>query len=248
MPRPYALQVTSNPTKVSETLWTQWYTKEHIRDLVYSSVSKTSAVYRASSETIASSQEASNATANHTTFLALYQSTAPHVLEACAASDLKCKVRIHSELFGDGRTCYDVGMFRPRDLQLVEILGSYEHREDVAPYVLHHRISGEEIENKIQFDHVNAVAKLAGYRRTLLYRPIKSDGPGGGGGDGGEIYVILVHEFDEAIDGHELPAVKRDLEVIEPTKGCQFALRAYQLIESEGFGGNCRMPERMEAP
>ena len=182
MPRPYALQVTSGPIKVSEEIWTQWYTEEHIRDVVYSGASRTSAVYSASSNTVTSANDQDgNITQPNdgaeTNFLALYQSTTPHVLQNCTLPDLKCKVRIHSSLFppsstGQQQTAYDVGVFRPVDLQLVEILGSYEYREDVATHILHHRIEGGEIENKIQFDHVNAVSGSEGYRRTLLYRPI----------------------------------------------------------------------------
>lgn len=243
MPRPYALQVTSRPNQVSEDVWRQWYTEEHIRDLVYSGASKTSAVYRASSETVAANVTDNVDDQTATTFLALYQSTTSSVLEACRSTELKCKVRVQSSLFEPGQTCYDVGIFKPLDLQLVEILGSYEQREDVAPHVLHHVIAGDEIENKIQFDHVNAVANIKGYRRTLLYRPLqptrygaKDIGP----------FVLLLHEFDDEVEATVLGDVKGDWERIEPTMGCSFWLRVYDLIESEGFGGRCRTPERVE--
>lgn len=249
MPRPYTLQVSSRPVKVSEDVWTQWYTEEHIRDLVFSGASKTSAVYRATSGPITvnvtgdNSGKASENSSNDTTFLALYQSATKHVLEACRAPDLNCKVRIHSSLFDDGQTCYDVGTFRPVDLQLVEILGSYEHREDRAPHLFHHVIAGEAIENKIQFDHVNAVAELDGYRRTLLYRPIE---PKKYGAQDIGPYLVLLHEFDKEVEVGRLEDVKDDLEIIEPTRGCAFWLRAYRLIECEGFDGQSRTPERME--
>lgn len=241
MPRPYALEVTSRPTAISEDIWTQWYTTEHVRDVVYSGASRTGALYRANTSTVATNTPEGDASAqDDTTFLALYQTDHKSVFEAARSPDRKCKVRVYSELFQPGQTCYDVGDFRPCDLQLVEVLGSYETREDVAPCVVRHVIWGDEIENKIQFDHVNALSQWQGYRRTLLYRPVaKGDG-------GGEPLVVLIHEFDEEIGKEVLESAEPELERIEPTRGCVFHLRAYSLIESEGFGGLCRTPERME--
>lgn len=241
MPRPYALEVTSRPTKVSEDVWTQWYTTEHLRDIVYSGASRTGALYRATTPTVATNTSQDDASGrDDTKFLALYQTGHKSVFEAARSPERKCKVRIHSELFEPGHTCYDVGVFGPSDLQLVEVLGSYETREDVAPCVVRHVIWGEDIENKIQFDHVNALSQWQGYRRTLLYRPLaKRDG-------GGEPFVILIHEFDDEVEGEVPESVEPELERIEPTKGCAFQLRAYSLVDGEGFGGVCRTPARME--
>lgn len=79
-----------------------------------------------------------------------------------------------------------------------------------------------------------------------MYRPVVQQREGGGDEGGGDAYVVLLHEFDEEVHPEDLPDVQKDLEIIEPTKGCAFSIRAYKLIESEGFGGKCRMPERME--
>ena len=95
---------------------------------------------------------------------------------------------------------------------------------------------GEEVESKMDFEHVNVVSILDGYRRTLLYRfPDSSEGVG---------CVYLVHEF-ESLDSSYLGAVKTEMETIEPTKDCSFQLRWFELLGSEGFGGKCRTPERL---
>lgn len=56
--------------------------------------------------------------------------------------------------------------------------------------------------------------------------------------------AVLIHEF-ESLDPSHLPSVKKEMEAIEPTKDCIFQLRSYELLDSEGFGGQCRVPERL---
>ena len=94
-------------------------------------------------------------------------------------------------------------------------------------------MTGEEVEGKLQFEHVNAVSVLHGYRRTLLYR-FPRDRPS----------VHLIHEF-ESLDSSHLDSVKAEMETIEPTRDCSFQLRSFELLDSEGFGGECRKPERL---
>ena len=107
---------------------------------------------------------------------------------------------------------------------------------DVAPYIVRVKIKGDEVESKLQFEHVNAVSILDGYRRTLLYRPIDQAGSSPS--------TILIHEF-ETLDPSHLPSVKTEMEAIEPTKDCAFQLRSYKLLGSEGFRGQWRVPERL---
>jgi hypothetical protein len=94
-------------------------------------------------------------------------------------------------------------------------------------------MTGEEVEGKLQFEHVNAVSILDGYRRTLLYR-FPGEPPS----------VHLIHEF-ENLDSRHLDSVKAEMETIEPTKDCSFQLRSFELLDSEGFEGKCRKPERL---
>lgn len=98
------------------------------------------------------------------------------------------------------------------------------------------KMFGEEVEGNLQFEHVNAVSILDGYRRTLLYRfPSRGEGLD---------CVHLLHEF-ERLDSPPLDSVRAEMETIEPTKDCSFILRSYDLLGSEGFGGQCRKPERL---
>ena len=99
------------------------------------------------------------------------------------------------------------------------------------------KIFGEEVEGKLQFEHVNAVSILDGYRRTLLYRfPDRGQGVS---------CIHLLHEF-ERLDPSPFNAVKAEMETIEPTKDCSFVLRSYELLGSEGFNGQSRKPERLD--
>ena len=98
------------------------------------------------------------------------------------------------------------------------------------------KMSGDDVEAKMQHEHVNAASILDGYRRTLLYRPAEQspDSP----------YVVMLHEF-ESLDSRNLPYVKKEMESIGATEDCSFQLRSFQLLESEGFAGECRKPQRL---
>lgn len=109
----------------------------------------------------------------------------------------------------------------------------------VAPHIVHVHYTGSEVAGKIQFEHVNALSILDGYRRTLLYQPIEQPAAEG------VQDVVLIHEF-EMLDTSDLPFVKQELETIEPTKDCSFTLRSYSLLGCEGFEGPSRVPERLE--
>lgn len=106
---------------------------------------------------------------------------------------------------------------------------------DAAPYLIHAKIIGEEVEAKLQFDHVNAASGLDGYRRSLLYRPVNPTGS--------LPYVILLHEFEA--DPGDIAGVQKDMEGIEPSQDCAFQLRSFKLLDAEGFDGQCRRPERL---
>ena len=133
MPAHYALQVFSQPTQVSEDTWTQWYTEEHIRDMVYFGASKTGSSYIASSPALTTGEfpQDGNASKN---FLALYQTDRKHCLDH---AEYKDKVRLRSELWDAKSSCHDVGAFTPMDLELVEVLGSYEYNESEFDYLMH---------------------------------------------------------------------------------------------------------------
>ena len=125
MPRPYLLEVFSQPSQVSEDIWTKWYLEEHIRDMVYFKASRTGALYRSSSEIIQSGNVPTDGSENMK-YLALYQTDRKHCLDF---SEFKDHVRKKSKLWDERLISFDVGDFVPRESALIEILGSYEHIE-----------------------------------------------------------------------------------------------------------------------
>ena len=125
MPRPYILEVHSETTKVSEEIWEQWYTEEHIRDMVYHKVSRTGAFYRSSSETIYSGAMPKNGSEGMK-FYALYQTDRKHDPESEGV------VRKSSGLWNANLSFCDVGELVCRECALVEVLGSYEYNEGMS--------------------------------------------------------------------------------------------------------------------
>ena len=76
-PAPYLLHVNSRPTAVSNALWTEWYTKEHVPDLVNSKTSTRAAFYEEIPTPFAPNPD------HPRKFLALYQTDK----EECLKSD-----------------------------------------------------------------------------------------------------------------------------------------------------------------
>lgn len=105
----------------------------------------------------------------------------------------------------------------------------------MAPYIIHTKITGAEVESKLQFEHVNVASRLYGYRRSLLYRTVMRTE---------EIpYVILIHEFES--EPPALESMRTEMSAVEPSKDCAFQIRSFKLLDSEGFTGECRKPERL---
>lgn len=142
MPQQYLLHVHSHPVRVPLTTWTQWYTEEHLRDMVYFRAARTAAFYRATSSVLRSVGLVEEDTAALTLaripsatspdgndfkdFLALYQTDRKHCLES---AEYRENVRLGSELWDAISSSHDVGSFAPTDLELVEVLGSYSENE-----------------------------------------------------------------------------------------------------------------------
>jgi len=58
--------------------------------------------------------------------------------------------------------------------------------------------------------------------------------------------MVLLHEFDATRHGKGLEKVKEAMDSIDGSEGFSISLRAYELINSEGFSGKARRPERLE--
>lgn len=127
MPSPFALFVYSNPSKVSEDVWKEWYLKEHLRDMVYHKASRTGAFYQSSSHII-TSREPPKDRSEDMKFLAIYQTAQAGTLKANWSNPL---IRNTSKRWEEGLHHWDVGDLVRAEGNLIEVLGSYEHIEGI---------------------------------------------------------------------------------------------------------------------
>ena len=124
MPEQYLLHIFSTPVKVSTETWSQWYTEEHIRDMVHFKASRTAAVYQATTNAVVSSAGSSQSpydldNTGQSSFLALYQTDKAHCLDH---PEYKDHVRLHSLLWSKELSCHEAGQFTPTDLELVDVM------------------------------------------------------------------------------------------------------------------------------
>jgi hypothetical protein len=114
---PYLLLVNSRPTSVPDTLWTEWYTTEHLPDLVNSKASTRATFYQ---EVSAQTTTTNTADSNPRHFLALYQTDHEEPLKSDGYVQ---EVRKHSDLFeaasGKPRN-QDNGEFDARNYKLIQ--------------------------------------------------------------------------------------------------------------------------------
>ena len=126
MPQPYLRHVSSRPTKVAEQTWTRWYLDEHIRDTIYHKVARTAAFYKATGKSFTYLEQADREV-DQMDHLAIYQTDRPRPQDQQAFKD---HVRVRSTLLGeDNPHITEVADLVMEDLELVEILGSYEFNE-----------------------------------------------------------------------------------------------------------------------
>lgn len=88
-PSPYLLHVNSRPTEVSKSLWSEWYTTEHLPDLVNAKSSDRATFYEEIGHPLGPNPDHPRA------FLALYQSQFEELLK----SNEYQGIRTTSELF-----------------------------------------------------------------------------------------------------------------------------------------------------
>lgn len=110
---PYLLHVNSRPTVVSDKLWSEWYTIEHLPDLVNTKTSTRAAFYEEIG--VPGLGEASHPRK----FLALYQTD----YAECLKTQNYIDIRTTSELFpkeGGTKNIGDNGDFDARNYELVQ--------------------------------------------------------------------------------------------------------------------------------
>lgn len=110
---PYLLYVNSKPTKVSDELWTKWYTEEHLPDLVSSKTSTRATFYKELPPILGGDPNPRN-------FLALYQTD----FEESLKTENYTNLRTTSELFaqeGSTKNIGDNGDFDARNYELIQV-------------------------------------------------------------------------------------------------------------------------------
>ncbi|KAF2723585.1 hypothetical protein K431DRAFT_14847 [Polychaeton citri CBS 116435] len=214
MPQPYLFQVFSKPT-IDEKIWEQWYTEEHIRDMVYFKAASNGAVYRiiAGPETSGSVEDSSEpltAGEGGKNYFACYQTEKPHLLKSL---EYTTRVRSESELWKqaglkDDATFYDAGVFQGSDLELIGTVGATDNE---------------------------------GYRKTSFYRVNDGEAYDASAGSG---HVMILNEF-EKLTPDDLETFVEHLDNSAADKQVHFQARAMKVIEGEGFGGKVREPLRI---
>ena len=100
--------------------------------MVHFKAAKTGASYRAISHMLASGDNIPRDGNDEKPFFALYQTDRKHCLDH---PEYKDKVRLKSQLWDEKLSCHDVGAFTTVDLELVEVLGSYEYNESMNCHI-----------------------------------------------------------------------------------------------------------------
>lgn len=116
MAPPYILHVLSQPHIVPSSTWTEWYTSEHLPDMVDSKVSSTAVLYHAIENHPLSTPPPPGK--NAMPFLAVYQSDSarPPYREAYSNG----LIRRTSALFPADTDCYGVGSFEATNYELIQ--------------------------------------------------------------------------------------------------------------------------------
>ncbi|KAK3671621.1 hypothetical protein LTR78_008544 [Recurvomyces mirabilis] len=274
MPQPYLVHTSSHPVRVPHSTWIQWYTEEHIRDMVYTRAVKTACFYRATSHVVrtpiipeddnevlalARIPSATPPDGNDfKQFLAVYQTDKKDFLNHAEYRD---RVRLTTSLWEGTSSCHDVGSFTSSDLQLMDAIHD-EHmdKDEPATHIIHCKITGNHFPRTLLQDLTSSAGKIHGYRRTLLYKPLATHVPPGDVNGNGVVngvttdatapentgpFMIMIHEYNSTVDVQGLATLSGVLE--GSNDGISIAIRPFELLESEGYGGKVRKPERLPA-
>ena len=112
-----------------------------------------------------------------------------------------------------------------------------------APFLVHQILRSQyppDVDPRIHDQYISTFSNYPGYRQTMLYRPVTADPV-----DGMRSLYIL-HEFE----GGETPDLAR---IYTDWKNARLAdidhidlqLCSFQLLSTEGYGAQCRIPERL---
>jgi len=121
-PSPYLLWVNSRPITVTDEKWVEWYTDEHVPDLVGHGASTRATFYRETFDFPGSSREhhdrqwlSMDQGKQHRLYLAMYQTNFEEPLK----SDEYLGIRTTSEIF-PGKQIMGAGEFNARNYKLIQ--------------------------------------------------------------------------------------------------------------------------------
>ncbi|KAF2169027.1 hypothetical protein M409DRAFT_21038 [Zasmidium cellare ATCC 36951] len=164
---PYLLHVNSKPTKVSDDLWTQWYTEEHLPDLVSSKTSTRATFYKELPSLFGGESK------NPRNFLALYQTD----FQECLKTENYTNLRTTSELFpkeGNTKSIGENGDFNARNYELIQVYDSKGVGNDTPPpqilAVEMHPPNPSDFDKWYREEHLAMMSKVPGFIRALRYK------------------------------------------------------------------------------
>ncbi|KAI9708038.1 MAG: hypothetical protein M1820_004242 [Bogoriella megaspora] len=234
-PSPYLLHVTSRPTVVSERLWIQWYTEEHVPDLVNSRTSTRATFFQ---EVSLPKEFRPESPGFPCKFLTLYQTD----FEEGMNSEEIRHVRQGSDLFVQGGSKWDTsenGDFDIRNYKLIQDYDPNDVGEVAASHVLtielHPAESNvEDFERWYREEHLPMLSKVPGYRRSHRYiigpRTVLTTGE--------PPNYLAIHSFDHfnALDGPEaLAGNTTPWTVKHVSESKVFIARGWKLLGSAGY-------------
>lgn len=181
---PYLLHVNSKPTKVSDDLWTKWYTEEHLPDLVSSKTSTRATFYRELPPILGGEPNPRN-------FLALYQTD----FEESLKTENYTNLRTTSELFpkeGGTKHIGENGDFDARNYELIQVYDpsgigngmrtsrqillerlAHQDLDKPAPQVLTVEMypqDPDDFDKWYRQEHLDKMFKVPGFLRALRYK------------------------------------------------------------------------------
>ncbi|KAF9735013.1 putative alpha/beta hydrolase [Paraphaeosphaeria minitans] len=233
-PAPYLLHVTSRPTQVSLQTWKKWYASEHLPDLVGSGTSIRATLY----EEI--DLPGATAGSSERRFLAMYQTP----FETCLEKEQYRGLRTTSGLFEkDGAGSSDIednGDFNARNYGLIQVFDPKGLGESPPPEILTAEAQPadpDDYDAWFRTEHMDQLAALPGYRRTLRYKL----GPRTALTKGEDVPLFLaVHEVEDA--GKWMAGRAEAAKTATPSewavrnvRGCRvFRVRGWRLVHGEG--------------
>ncbi|KAK5946630.1 hypothetical protein PMZ80_000773 [Knufia obscura] len=228
-PSPHLLHVTSRPLVVTPALWKQWYKTEHLRDLVHGGVATRATFYE---------EVGGPETPDTRKFLALYQTDHAEPLNTPAFASL----RSTSELFakeGGTPSIAENGDFDARVYNLIQEFDPKGTGETPAPFIVTVEMNPaniDDFEKWYREEHLDMLAKMPGYRRSLRYRLGPATPMTKGESQPGYLAIHEVDGLEDAFGSQEGKAASEtEWSVRQTGESKPFFARMWKAVHAEGF-------------